>query len=217
MKKLFFLILIISSHIYFAQIGIGASSPNAFYESLYFKDFKYEYKDIKGSPYTNVDFQLAQIGDYKDVPVRYNSYTDSFEFKQEGANYILPKEDNLSTIVLQNRNKKFVLRNIDGKKQYLEEINNDAGLYKKNTTIFKEFKKAATNYEQDYPPTFEQAPPKYYWLKADGEPIEVSKKNIEKSFPQNQKALKDYIRKNNLSYDKEQDLVKILSFMKNNK
>lgn len=213
MKKLCVLFLVVSFQICFCQIGIGAASPNAFYESLYFKDFKYEYKDIKGTPYTNTDFQLAQIGEYKDVPVRYNSYTDSFEFKQNGANYILPKEDNLSTIILQNRNKRFILSDVDGKKQYLEEVNKDAGLYKKNTTIFKEFKKAATTYEQDYPPTFEQVPPKYYWIKNDKSTIEVSKKNIEKSFPESQKALKDYVRKNNLSYDREQDLVKILSFL----
>ncbi|MGO4710708.1 hypothetical protein AB4Y90_16705 [Chryseobacterium sp. 2TAF14] len=215
MKKTLFLIGLISYQIYFSQIGISAASPNAFYESLYFKNFKYEYKDIKGSPYANMDFQLAQIGDYKDVPVRYNSYTDSFEFKQNGANYILPKEDNLSTIIFQNRNKKYILTNIGDNKQYLEEIDKEVGLYKKTTTIFKEFKKAVTNYEQDFPATFEQVSPKYYWLN-NNNMIEVSKKNIEKSFPQSQKRLRDFIRKNSLSYDKEQDLVKIVSFLQNN-
>ena len=106
MKKLILLVFIISYQTFFSQIGVGLnSSPNSFYESLYFKENKYEYKDVKGSPYENVDFQLAQIGEYKDIPVRYNSYTDSFEFKQDGKNYILPKEDNLSKIVFQNRKK----------------------------------------------------------------------------------------------------------------
>lgn len=217
MKNLILFVFIISSQTFFSQIGVGLnSSPNSFYESLYFKDNKYEYKDIKGSPYENVDFQLAQIGDYKDIPVRYNSYTDSFEFKQDGKNYILPKEDNLSKIVFQNRKKAYSLLNLDGSKQYLEEVNNEAGLYKKNKTVFKELKKATTNYEQDYPPTFELLAPKYYGS-VDGNLVEVSKKSIEKNFPKQQKDLKDYMRKNNLGYEKEQDLVKILSFLKASK
>lgn len=217
MKNLILLIFIISSQTFFSQIGVGLnSSPNSFYESLYFKDNKYEYKDIKGSPYQNVDFQLAQIGEYKDIPVRYNSYTDSFEFKQDGKNYILPKEDNLSKVVFQNRKKAYILFNLNGNKQYLEEVNSEVGLFKKNTTLFREFKKATTNYEQDYPPSFEQAAPKYYWS-TNGNLIEISKKSIEKNFSNQQKDLKDYIRKNNLSYEKDQDLVKILTFLKNNK
>ncbi|MCY0969527.1 hypothetical protein [Chryseobacterium wangxinyae] len=214
MKNLTLIVFLISYQTLFSQIGVGLnSSPNSFYESLYFKDNKYEYKDIKGSPYENIDFQLAQIGDYRDVPVRYNSYTDSFEFKQDGKNYILPKEDNLSKIVFQNRKKIYILLNLDGNKEYFEELSSEAGLYKKNTTAFREFKKATTNYEQDYPPAFEQLAPKYYG-KIDGGLVEISKKNIEKNFSEHQKDLKDYMRKNNLGYDKEQDLIKILSFLK---
>ncbi|MBW8521801.1 hypothetical protein K0U91_04890 [Chryseobacterium chendengshani] len=217
MKNLILLTLIISSQTFFSQIGVGLnSSPNSFYESLYFKNNKYEYKDIKGSPYENTDFQLAQIGDYRDIPVRYNSYTDSFEFKQDGKNYILPKEDNLSRVVFQNRKKTYVLLNLEGSKQYLEELSSDVGLYKKNTTAFREFKKATTNYEQDYPPTFEQLAPKYYGS-IDGNLVEISKKSVEKNFSKQQKDLKDYMRKNNLNYEKEQDLIKILSFLKSNK
>ena len=214
MKKITIVFFVILYHSFFAQIGLTAASPNAFFESLYFKDFKYEYKDVKGSPYLNRDFQLAEVGGYKNIPMRYNSYTDEFEFKQNDLNYILPKEENLSPIKFQNSNKKYFLFNLEKSKQYLEEINSESKLYKKNSTIFKEYKKAATTYEQDSPPSFEQTPAKYFILKEDGAIVELSKKKAENSFPEKYKALKEFIKKNNLSYDKESDLIKMAIFLK---
>ncbi|WP_312341029.1 hypothetical protein [Chryseobacterium binzhouense] len=214
MKKITLIFSIILSQLCFSQIGLTAASPNAFFESLYFKDFRYEYKDVKGSPYLNNDFQFAQIGDYKNIPMRYNSYTDEFEFKKDDLNYILPKEDNLSPIIFQNRDKQFVLQNINGNMQYLEEINSEAKLFKKYTTIFKELKRASTTYEQDSPPSFEQIPPKYYIIKKDGTAVEFSKKKIENSFPEKYKALKVYIKKNNLNYEREADLIRMAIFLK---
>lgn len=213
MKNIFYLFLIINSQFCFAQIGLGINA-NTFYEKLYFKNSEYEYKDIKGSPYLKAEFQLAQIGnDYKDIPSRYNSYTDSFEFKKDGLNYILPKEDNLSRITFQVTGETFILFNLGGNKTYLKEVNSEAGLYKKITTVFREFKKATSSYEVDVPPSFELQAPKYFLLN-NGVLVEVSKKSLSSNFPDKEKTLKDFIKKNNLSFDKENDLIKIASFIK---
>lgn len=214
MKNILYLFLIINSQFCFAQIGLGINA-NTFYEKLYFKNNEYEYKDIKGSPYLKAEFQLAQIGnDYKDIPSRYNSYTDSFEFKKDEAVYIIPKEDNLSRITFQVTREAFVLFNLDGNKTYLKEIDKEAGLYKKITTVFREFKKASSSYEEDIPASFEQLAPKYFLLN-NGNLIEITKKNLSNNFPDKEKSLKDFIKKNNLGFDKENDLIKIASFIKN--
>lgn len=214
MKNIFYLFLIINSQLYFAQIGMDINAQS-FYERLYFKNNQYEYKDIKGSPYLKTEFQSAQIGnDYKNIPTRYNSYTDSFEFKKDGATYIIPKEDNLSRIMFEVTGETFVLLNLNGNKTYLKEVDQQSGLYKKITTVFKEFKKATSSYEEDIPASFEQLDPKYFLLN-NGSLIEVTKKNLNSSFPGKEKALKDFIKTNNLNWDKERDLVKIASFIKN--
>ncbi|MBB4806580.1 hypothetical protein HNP38_001876 [Chryseobacterium defluvii] len=212
MKNIFYLFLLVNSQLCFAQIGLGVNAQS-FYERLYFKNNQYDYKDIKGSPYLNTEFQLAQIGDYKDIPARYNSYTDSFEFKKDGQTYIVPKEDNLGKIVFQNSAKTFVLLNLDGVKTYLEEVDKEVVLLKKITTTFKDFKKASTSYEEDVPASFVQQPPKYFLLN-DRRLVEATKKSLSNSFPEKEKSLKDFVKKKNLSYDKESDLIKIVSFLK---
>ncbi len=213
MKKLLYLLIIINSQICFAQIGLGINA-DTFFERLYFKSNQYEYKDIQGSPYLKAEFQPAQIGnDYKNIPTRYNSYTDSFEFQQDGSTYVVPKEDNLSKIVFQNFGDTFILFDLNGSKTYLQEIDKEAGVYKKITTVFREFKKATSSYVDDTPPSFERQAPKYYLLN-NGNLIEVTKKNLYNNFPDKEKALKEFIKKNNLSFEKEFDLVKIASFLK---
>ncbi|WP_029297925.1 hypothetical protein [Chryseobacterium hispalense] len=211
MKKILFIFIIIPYQTLFSQIAIGVNAQT-FFETLYFKNSKYEYKDVKGTPYLNANFQIADIGSYKDVPTRYNSYTDSFEFKKDDLIYIVPKEDNLSKIFFKTTGKTFILTTLDNTKAYLEQISNSPLVLKKITTIFKDLKKATSSYEQDVPPSFENIPPKYY-LSIDGKLTELSKKSISTNFPNKEKALKSFIKQNDLSFDKESDLIKIADFL----
>lgn len=94
----------------------------------------------------------------------------------------------------------------------MEQISNSPLVLKKITTIFKDLKKATSSYEQDVPPSFENIPPKYY-LSIDGKLTELSKKSISTNFPNKEKALKSFIKQNDLSFDKESDLIKIADFL----
>lgn len=212
MKKVLFVFIAIHSQMLFSQVGLGVNAQS-FYETLYFKNNKYEYKDIKGSPYLNTEFKLADVGaNYKDIPTRYNSYTDSFEFKKDESIYVIPKEDNLSKIVFKNTKQTFILIPVNDTKMYLEQING-SGLLKKRTTVFKEFRKATSSYEQDVPASFENIAPKYYYLSKEGKVTELSKKSIANSLPEKEKELKSFMKQNNLSFDKESDLLKIADFL----
>ncbi|MEC3877191.1 hypothetical protein [Chryseobacterium salviniae] len=213
MKKILFIFIfiIIPYQTLFCQIAIGVNAQT-FFETLYFKNNKYEYKDVKGTPYLNPNFQIADIGSYKDIPTRYNSYTDSFEFKKDDLIYIVPKEDNLSKIFFKTTGKTFILTTLDNAKVYLEQVSSNPLVLKKITTIFKDLKKASSSYEQDVPPSFENIPPKYYVSK-DGKLFELSKKSVSSNFSEKEKSLKSFMKQNNLSFDEESDLAKIADFL----
>ncbi len=187
---------------------------------------RYEIED--GSPYLNLKFQPAKIGDRdKTYLVRFNAYEGSVEvWIQENKVIELnsPGEERIK--MLDGSDKEYLLTTYESpkggkEKGFLEELKvcEAYTLYKKET--IKYFKKVkAEAYAKEKPARFEQSTPQFYIKLAGGDaPIRYlsnSKKKFLGAFDaQNATKAKTIIKKEKLSLTKSEDIIRILDSMYN--
>lgn len=181
-----------------------------------------QFEAIKDEAYANPAFVNGTIYQEDEaiktgVPMRYNAYADEIEIKKT------PSSVNYSALV---KNPDIFVK--VGKDIYLfvpfEGSNEKGGyfnvltdgktydLYKKTTALFREPKKAKTNYDRDMPPAFTKNVT--YYLVQNGTFLEMpsSKSKILKMMDKNKSEVKSYIKKNKLDIDKEEDLIKLITY-----
>lgn len=226
MKKIILTVLtIVSFSLGFAQNTLsingvtGAQSVFDGIKSTTGKTFKYD--EIPGdSPYIDKEFINAKIAaNYEQVAIRYNSYTDEIEFKKNGDIQVLPKASNFSRIeVLSPKQVIVLLDSSDDLKGYFFELVDGKNiLYKKIKTKFTDVIPAANSYASEKPANFKTLPPVYY-IKTQNGFIKKPKnqKDIINQFPDKKDSLTDFFKSNKIKFDKDEDLIKLVTFLNEN-
>ncbi|WP_132065781.1 hypothetical protein [Aquimarina spinulae] len=223
---LFFIAFMFAFAINAQVVSNGKNQTNSFtpllYAHKYFKDNK---NKTLGTPYENAKFELGEIihnnskQKIRKLFLRYNVFNDQIEVsKTLKSSEILGLTKNKSVYVrIKNREyhyKEYKYRNNKTKNGYLIKLtsNTKISLYKLLKKKYIDTKIAKTPMNKDIPAKFTDQ--HAYYLEIDEKlfPVSSSKKKTVSIFPNNQKEVKDFIGKENLSLKKEKDLIKLVNF-----
>lgn len=177
MKKLLLIIFILSVvNCYSQQLNISeANRFNKFIDNVNSREKKLNYSDIKGSPFTDKNFQKAKIEDGNIIPIRYNSYTDQIEYFTGVDIYILPAKSPFKKFVFEVGKKDVIVYTSSGEAgYYFELVSGNNRLLKKVKTSFKNEIPSNNTYVSSTPARFEMMKPRYFILN-DNQIIEIPK------------------------------------------
>ena len=182
--------------------------------------------NIKGSKYLNEDFITTKISSMPDqiFGVRYNIYDDQMEFQGvDNTVYSLNKTDDSVKITFIATNESYHLFNyIDEsgrqKKGYFMKLNKEGKnlILKKHKVVFIEEQASKTGYDEPKPAMFKSLKDRIYIKLGSKEAIELptKKKKLAKAlFPENSKAILDFINSNKIKLTKESDLITFVNYL----
>ncbi|MDY8136681.1 hypothetical protein [Aquimarina sp. 2201CG5-10] len=188
------------------------------------KELQTTIEDFEGSPYLNQTFLPGIIyddltGKKVDVHLRYNIYNDVFEIKYD------PSSDEVFDLIKKTGYNAKLGSNKFYYKTYIDEKNNfkkgyvlvlfktsNITLFKKHYQTLRAPKKAKVAFEIDQPARLLSY--HSYFLVINGQSIYLtkSKKKIIQVFPEYQKELKAYIKKEKLSFKTDNDYIKLITY-----
>lgn len=217
------------------NIGLAQFNESAYNNLLmasyevdqYFDLYGYSEEDLRninGSPYQVDFFQPGTIYSNdklaaSNILMRYNIFSDEIEINQSQN----PEEKDISvlskspTIFVNIANNTYVyVQNLISKDKsgyfnvLLEDDHFD--LYKKSTTTYIEKRFAETTYQQDQPARFE-GKETYFLVNTEGRFFELPSKRRKflNVFKDHKNKMNSYIKKENLDFKDENDLVKIIT------
>lgn len=186
------------------------------------KQSYYDVDNTKGSPYLNQNFIPAVVGDAKiNALLRYDVHNDEFEFVNGKDTLLLNKTEQFNTITLPGTNTKYKLVEYDKKGKlapgyliWLYEKNNLI-LFKKQNIVYNKERIAKSSFEKDTPANFERIKDTYY-LKDHNKVISEfpsNKKGLLKLYPEKKAELEAFIKQNNIDFEKEPDIIKVVNFL----
>ncbi|MCH2490221.1 MAG: hypothetical protein MK211_08735 [Flavobacteriales bacterium] len=232
MKKLAVtLLLTIIGATGYAQTNLGSGAYSLYEREVninntneFFNLSEEEFKNIEGSPYSNDTFLKGNIYQddkliMKDVPMRYNSYSDEIEMKknENEENYgALLKSPDLFVKIF-NDVYIFVPKNGSTEEGGYFKIlspNDHYDLYKKTTTTFSQPYEARTTYEQNRPAKFSSTHTYYLVSKRDGKFVELptSRSKALKVMSVKKKEVKKFMNDRRIDVSEEADLIKLVSY-----
>lgn len=176
-------------------------------------------KALVGSPYIIKEFQSGQIlGQQMVYAFRYDAYNDNMEVELQGKAYLLPMKISL-TIEFLNSGKIYeVLRNEPGSATesgfYIPHLKGEKiSLYLKERIKFYEEVPAKLGFSKYEPPKLKRIKDVLYVVK-DQTAFEVPKKKKEflKFFPDSEKAIESFMKKEKINVKKEEDLTALIRY-----
>jgi len=178
----------------------------------------------QGSPYLTKAFVPAKVGNIPKVaPMRYDAYNDEFEFiDAKNDTLVLNKTEAFSNITFTYSNIKYQLVDYTNKKGvatngYLVNLHESKGytLYKRQTVTFTKEQVAERPFEPSSPAKFEQGKDVFYFKNNDKGIVlfPSSKKNLLKLYPEKKAEIEAFVKQNDIDFDKETDMVKIIDFL----
>ncbi|OYU82219.1 MAG: hypothetical protein CFE23_00415 [Flavobacterium sp. BFFFF1] len=184
---------------------------------------KKESQSATGSPYTLPSFVLASISNVKEmILVKYNAYTDEMEVDNgDGKIFILPKEQDFNTITLKTGTvyKYLQYNNSENEsvKGYMVEtttVNGVTLLKKERVTLIPE-KQPMNGYGSYAPPRYDKQSEEYYLLLKNNKVVSFpkNKKKLQELFPEQKEKIDTYLKQNDLSFKKENDMVRLTQFV----
>jgi hypothetical protein len=177
-----------------------------------------DYSQIKGSPYYYKDYKecelfLSKNQTYK-IKLRYNIYSDEFEFEREKIAYNVPKE-NVDSIKIGNET--FVCQSIKEKstlKSYFIKLND--GKYKlllQKKIVFSP-KDKVEPYKEQNPDRFEPRNDELYFNIDNGIPVFiVTKKTIPDFIPALSDKITAYSKEHKLKLTKKEDVKQLFLYL----
>lgn len=202
---------------YFSQLEINSSER--FLEKVFFAGEKsFNYSEISGSPYLDNSFQEVNVSvNFNNVLARYNVYSDEIEFKNGDRIFIVPKNYEFSRISFLINKNVFVLKEFEGKSRYFLVLDEKSNVYKRELIKFVPPKPAVSSYQSEKPATFEISKPSYF-IEMNGVILEIptNKSDLIVKFSKNNDNLRNFLKKENIKLSKEEDIIKLCSFIKNN-
>jgi hypothetical protein len=191
-------------------------------KSLAFGLTEAQFDAIKDEAYANPKFINGNIYQddellKKNVPMRYNAYSDEIEIKNGSSkdSYgALMKDPSVFVKIFKNIYVFIPYKGSNEKGGYFNILadGNTYDLYKKTKATFHEAHVAKTSYDSNRPPYFSKDVT--YYLVKDGRFYELPtrKSKILKVMDEKKKQVKTYVKQNDLDLDKEADLVKLVTY-----
>lgn len=177
--------------------------------------------DIEGSVYLNDNFEKGEIftsdhEHFTDVPMRLNAWHNEIEvLMPDSIIWSLSNNENIVKIHLNSSDFVYTSFNsADGEKSgYLSVIYDDkTTLYRRNYKIWKEGV-PSNGIINEIPPRIIDAPVEYYIKVNSGPAVFVkSLKDLNEKLGSHSSEINSFIRKEKISFKKEADLVKVLSY-----
>ena len=180
-----------------------------------------EFELIKDDAYANPNFisgniyqedQLIKSG----VPMRFNAFADEIEIKQNPSDKAYSALVKDPSIFVKMGTDLYVLVPYKGSNEkggYFNVLYDGKtyDLYKKTKADFREAVKSETTYGRDTPPSFSKNTT--YYLVEDGRFLEMpsSKNKILNMMDSKGSEMKEFIKKNKLDLNKEQDLINAIT------
>ncbi|AWI25413.1 hypothetical protein [Flavobacterium pallidum] len=191
--------------------------------SLVEKMGKKDSEAATGTPYVSPAFILATISNVKEtILVKYNAYSDEMEIDNgDGKIFVLPKEDDFNTITLKTGTvyKLLDYKNSDdvNVKGYMVEkttVNGVTLLKKEKINLIAE-KQPINGYGSYVPPRYDKQSEEYYLLLKNNRVVSFpkNKKKLQELFPGQAEKINSYLKENDLSFKKENDMVKLTQFL----
>lgn len=191
-------------------------------KSLAFGLTEAQFNSIKDDAYANPNFVQGKIFQEDqlikdDVPMRYNAFADEIEIKKNASdeNYgALIKDPSIFVKVFKDLYVFVPYEGSNEKGGYFNVLSDGKtyDLYKKTKAVYREPQKAETSYARDIPPSFPKTVT--YYLVQNGTFLEMpsSESKILKMMDKKKAEMKKYMKENNIDLDKEQDLIKAISY-----
>lgn len=176
---------------------------------------------IDGSPYYNGnDFKKVSISGYsKNVQdLRYNSYSDEMEFLNGNEVFSINKENGMVvTFTGINKTYECINYNWEGRDKFgylVQLVNNPEkySLYKKEKTELLKGEKSPNGITKDRNDYYAKDKDSYI-LKNKETFISIPKNKKEFSNKFNNSEIESYLKKNDINFKKESDLIKLISYM----
>jgi len=177
--------------------------------------------DIEGSPYLNDEFMDGTIyttskTQYQNIPLRYNIFNDNLEFKTpEDQVMSIAAPEIVESAVFGEYKMCYVPYTISKKMKrgFLKElVNGKVSLYAKPEILYK---------KPVEPEAYKDAEPAKFLRKSDSYFIRVGKEEAKKFdnkkelidiFPDHQKKVADFIKKNKIKPTKEDGLIELINY-----
>jgi len=182
-----------------------------------------EFNAIKNGMYPNPNYLPGSIYEngkemVRDLPMRYNAYTDEIEVKEkrQSEDYqTLEKNENVSVKIAYDPYIYLPDNGIKEKSGFMNVLvdGEKYKLYKKETVTFHPLVKAQTGYDSDSPARFTQNV--YYYLVQNGNLMDIpSRKSKVVDMLENENSgMKSYIKKSKLDVRKEAGLKKAVEHL----
>lgn len=179
---------------------------------------------VSGTMYLNERFLGAYVDGGTELSmVRYNAYHDNFEKMdpKSGSFSPMPKTPE-GRIKLTGEKKEYALVGYVTKKKqpvngYLIVLSEapNATIYKKESIALIPRQESQNSYSQTKPATYKRAGDEFYIKTGTSAitPMPDNKKDFAKLFPGKEKAILDFIKQNKIDLDKDQDIVKLGSYL----
>ncbi len=181
-----------------------------------------ENKNIAGTPYLNDEFVKGSIVTtdslmYRDIPLRYNIYTDEMEFADPGQQpRIIGNPRNFLFFSIEGRTFTYFTftENNRPEQGYFEVLNNGNCLVLIRRQVVFAQREEAKGYSDARPARFEKRPDQYY-LKFDNKlPVEVRlrQRAILAAFDYRRHEIADFIKEKKISFRSVDDLVEVAGY-----
>lgn len=177
--------------------------------------------DIEGSPYLNDAFINGTIyttskTQYLNIPLRFNIYNDNLEFKTpDDAVMSIAVPEIVESAEFGEYKMCYIPYTITKKIKrgfLIELVNGKVSLYAKPEVLYKKPQEPAP-YKEAEPAKFLPKADSYFLRVGKEEARKITgKKDLVQSFPDHQKDVTDFIKKNKINPAKESDLIELTNF-----
>ena len=178
---------------------------------------KIKYADIQGIPYYYVKFIDAKVGDTAGtIPIRYNIFLDTVEVSEKGTVYELPKDEPKTSFTFTTTKEKlvFVGTNDIYSGHFFELNSGKYRILKKVVAKYIPATPAPNSLIAGTPAQFSLQKPLYF-IQFENSFIKIAKsgKELATEMQHKGKEIKEFVDKNKIKFNREEDLVKLANFL----
>lgn len=222
MRLIFFSIVFLVNAPIFSQINKGA-----FDDYLYFvNQSRPAYEGVEGTPYLSEDFVPARIDDFeKVIYIKFNVFANNIELKKaDGEVAILSLERDYKFKVLDAYNTTYEIHNYEKEegltgRSFFKKLGGGEHfqLFLKPNVKYTPKKIATSGFEQNQPARFAESKPTFFVRHpkegiSDLMAVPSRKKELAAFFDKKSKLVQQYIKKERLKLDNEEDLIKLFNY-----
>ncbi|MCY1719062.1 hypothetical protein OU798_01825 [Prolixibacteraceae bacterium Z1-6] len=227
MKKLHFILigLLFCSLFSAAQTNYQLGESIEFYRSTKMRSGEWNQtltsKDIEGSPYLNDEFINGTVFttsklQYQNIPLRYNIFNDDMEFRTPDNQVMaIAAPEIIESVEFGEFKMKYLPYSAAKKIRrgfFKELVNGKVSLYAKPNILYTEPQKPAP-YKEAQPAKFTNKPDFYYIREGTESAQKIDNKNVLiQFFPDHQKEVAAFVKKNKIKHNKEEDLTELINY-----